>query len=356
MKNFTKSFLISLLMSGSFMVNAAEYTDEEMAAMANHCEISVSDLRELGKSMPLEEFYKPVAYLFDRDSSRLADELNRLMIANGQDKPFAYPQQGANDDYLFALRLDEEERRERDRRAEERANAERIRRLQEQEEQAEENLRSTLRFLEEEEQAAASAWMPAPVKDRIHAQTYEFSHEPAKRAVLEKFMGIYQGLKDIPQHSDVHILDNYVFGPTKAISTLLEVGRLYGAEEPVLSLLHVGEAMVSFIKENKEFFNDYKYEETALNSDQIIGYVNAHFANMDNEIGGYSPEAREVWSRAWTLALNLYQQDQDGTAIQIIFDQAVEGHVTRGGCIQGRIDRGFVGYVHLLCRAGVILH
>ena len=36
----------------------------------------------------------------------------------------------------------------------------------------------------------------------------------------------------------------------------------------------------------------------------------------------------------------------------MIFDQALEGQLTRGGCIQGRFNRGFVGYVQLLGKAG----
>ena len=136
---------------------------------------------------------------------------------------------------------------------------------------------------------------------------------------------------------------------------LLEVGRLYNVDDGNLTLAQVGQQMVQFANDHKDFFAAYKYEGAALNSDQIIPILNAHFPDMDNEIRAISPEARELWSRAWTLALNLHE-DGNETAIQIIFDQAIEGHLTRGGCIQGRIDRGFVGYVSLLGKAGVNLY
>lgn len=173
-----------------------------------------------------------------------------------------------------------------------------------------------------------------------------------QRPILENFMSIFNYLSQIHSDSDVHILDNYVFGTGNNILHLLNVGNLYNIDNPKLTLAQVGQQMVEFVLNHNKFFATYKYLGTPVEVAAILNYLNNHFAQMDSEIS-FCPGAREVWSRAWTLAINLYNKKQDFKYIQMIFDQALEGQLTRGGCIQGRINRGFVGYVQLLGKAGV---
>lgn len=186
-------------------------------------------------------------------------------------------------------------------------------------------------------------------------RTNKLSREYAagkQRPILENFMRIFNYLSQIYADSDVHILDDYVFGGGNNIRHLLDIGNLYSIDNPNLTLAQVGQQMCEFVLNNDKFFAAYKYLERPVDIDTILTYLNNHFARMDSEIS-LCPAAREVWSRAWSLAINLYNKNQNFSYIQMIFDQVLEGHLTRGGCIQGRMNRGFVGYVQLLCKAGV---
>jgi hypothetical protein len=299
MKNFIKAFLVSSLMSGSFIVAAMD---------SWHSQEDKENAFLYGITTP-REFYE--------QQEAQKEAMASFALIN-------VPKSQEERDAELAHRIDQEEQDE-----------ELARQFQAQ------AIISPAPFIPYE----------ASLQEQIASQTWEYA-KGENRPTLQKFIDIFPYLKGIPQNSDVHILDNYVFGAQKKINDLLAVGRLYDVDNGDLTLAAVGQQMVQFVNNNKDFFATFQYEETFLNSDKIIPILNSHFPNMDNEIKAISPEARELWSRAWTLALNLYNQG-DETAIQIIFEQAVEGHLTRGGCIQGRIDRGFVGYVSLLTRAGV---
>ena len=173
-------------------------------------------------------------------------------------------------------------------------------------------------------------------------------------ALKEKFKEIHTYLTQIAQHSDVHVLDNYVFGSQKTITPLLEIGRFYElGDDGSLNLSQVGAAMKEFVESHADFFTDYTYEDQSISKDSVLGIIHAHFSNMDAEILPVCTEAREIWSRTWTLSQVLYNRYNDLSIMKNLFDEVIEGHLTKGGCIQGRINRGFVGYVSLLGKAGV---
>lgn len=330
MENFIKTLLIPLLMSGSFMTNAMQGDQDD-------ADLEAGIAASLG--MSAEE------YRASRDAEK---KYYQKQPKAAQKQPNS-PVLDWSDEYL-ARQLAAEEKEQEERERQEQASLELIRYLQAEEEQ---------KKWEREEQTTADLIRRlqiegASFKNQISNKTQEYS-KGTKRPILEEFIKIFNYLKSIPQTSDVHVLDSYVFGSHKKIDSLLEIGRLYDIDNPKLTLAEVGQQMVTFVNNHADFFKDYKYERQTIPSQKIIEILNAHFSNMDAEIRTVSPAAREAWSRAWTLALKLYNED-DASAIQIIFDQAVEGHVTRGGCIQGRIDRGFVGYVSLLAKAGVNLY
>jgi hypothetical protein len=405
MKNFTKIFLISSLISISFMANAMDnsWESEEDKTLAGTLGIEhPSDFYEFRREQEKRiESVKINVYSFSSEEVRKQQEtLNSFRTSSTPERKVQREDDAQNDKKtasLFYMSLpqypkwkkeEEEEiaslklindfklREEADRQKHRLRAEEETKRLIRQIEE-ERNAKLAQRFQQEEEDAHLARQLqaqvvisPAPfipyeasLKDQIASQTWEYA-KGENRPTLQKFMDISNYLKGIPQNSDVHVLDNYVFGPQKKINDLLEAGRLYNVDNGELTLAEVGQQMVQFANDNKDFFATFKYEDTSLNSDKIINILNSHFPKMDNEIKSvelnkttYVPvlEARELWSRAWTLALNLYNE-ADETAIQMIFEQAVEGHLTRGGCIQGRIDRGFVGYVSLLAKAGVNLH
>lgn len=183
-----------------------------------------------------------------------------------------------------------------------------------------------------------------------------YGYVPLKQnpELKEKFKGIHAHLQTIAQHADVHVLDDYVFGAQKTIMPLLEIGRFYElGDKGDLTLSQVGIAMAEFVNANQDFFTNYKYEDQTIGKDRVVAIIQSHFNAMDGEILPICTEARELWSRAWTLSQVLFNQHDDFSVIKTLFDEVIEGHLTNGGCIQGRINRGFVGYVSLLGQAGV---
>jgi hypothetical protein len=252
-------------------------------------------------------------------------------------------------------------------RKEEEATAAYFRNLKEEEEkqsrlrQEEEASAAYFHNLKLEEKKQASIYQPryqdytydhkASFIFQVNLKSFNLASGP-NRPTLEHFMRIRQDLHNIPQESDVHVLDQYIFGSGNNIKHLVDIGKLYDIDNPNLTLATVGQQMVQFINEHKNLFSNFQYNNNPVSIDNMIAFLNSHFSNMDNEIS-ICPDAREIWSRAWTLALKLHNESDRFTPLQIIFDQAIEGHMTRGGCIQGRIDRGFVGYAILLGEAGV---
>ena len=69
---------------------------------------------------------------------------------------------------------------------------------------------------------------------------------------------------------------------------------------------------------------------------------------MDGEVAALCPESREIWSRAWSLSKSYYEQTNDFLFLKIVYDQVCENYLTGGGCIQGRITRGFIAYTTIL--------
>ncbi len=173
--------------------------------------------------------------------------------------------------------------------------------------------------------------------------------EDAQRNAAGKFREILNYLKAQENKDlDVHFFDSYIFGSQKKIMDLIGFGNYLQVDNSGLSLAQVGQEMNLFITNHPTFFVGFKYIDKLVTAEALKGYVNQHFNNMDGESSKICPEAKIMWSKTWSLALNLYTQDDNATAIKIIYEQVCENYLTQGGCIQGRINRGFVGYVCLL--------
>jgi hypothetical protein len=172
------------------------------------------------------------------------------------------------------------------------------------------------------------------------------SDDSAMAQAWDDFTAINQHLQSITADNDVHVLDQYVMAPGNQAEKLANFARLYGRGENHLTLAEVGQQMDFFITDNPDFFNDFKFNDFKFNVitltvEELKGYIHKHFDHMDSEIS-MCPHSREIWSRAWTGA----QGSED--AIKILYDMMVESYLTQGGCIQGRINRGFKGLVGVL--------
>lgn len=176
-----------------------------------------------------------------------------------------------------------------------------------------------------------------------------------QKAAIQSFLEISKYLRSFENKNDldVHTFDDYIFGTQKKINDLIKFGNYLQIDNPSLTLKQVGDQMSSFIDSHSQLFSNFKYANKAISIETLKGYLTRHFDKMDEEIISICPNANILWSKAWTLALNLYDTDKNETAIQIIFQQMCENYENEGQCIQGRINRGFVGYVSLLTLCGI---
>lgn len=177
----------------------------------------------------------------------------------------------------------------------------------------------------------------------------------AEKTAVLKFREILEHLRshqNIP-NLDVHFFDNYIFQKQNKIKDLIDFGNLLQVDEGGLTLAQVGQDMKQFIEAHPSLFVNFKYIDKLVPTEAIKGYLATHFAKMDTEVAVHCPAAKIIWSKAWTLAKKLYERENDETAIKIIYEQVCESYLTQGGCIQGRINRGFVGYVCLLTKCGL---
>jgi flagellar biosynthesis GTPase FlhF len=322
MKNFIKSFLISLLVSGSFTTNAMQKHNNDLEeAFAASLGVSLSTYLECKATadllnVPIEQCLPDLPRPFEKQSTQQEKERQRQQMEW---------------DEQMALRIAAQEEEEYQKHQLQRAE-QLVREIVAQEKQA----RSFI--------------------SQVNEKSEQFSLGE-KRQLLETFMQIFNDLGNVAQHSDVHVLDNYVFGTGNNIRVLLEIGDLYKIDRPELTLAQTGQQMIEFMNNHLDLFKNYNYLGEPQTPQQISTIFNNYFSNMDTQVASLCPSAaQEVWSRAWTLALNLYTKNHDTDAIKVIFDQVVEGPSTRGGCPQGLIDRGFVGYVILLGKSGVGIH
>ena len=150
---------------------------------------------------------------------------------------------------------------------------------------------------------------------------------------------------------DIHVLDPYVIRAGNRSEALLTIGRQLNIDDGALTLAQVGQQMSDLVKDSPFLFEDFRCEEKSVSSADLQSYLSQHFTAMDGEIMAPAincPQAREIWSRTWTLAITYYEKTDDFLFLKLIYDKVCENYLTGGRCIEGRINRGFLGYVSLL--------
>lgn len=399
MKNFIRALFISLLTSGSFMTHAAEQIDNAPweAISAARREMSLPEYRSLRPFLDGDTRAKWKKQE-DADRKEWEEALSRAWMHEHAPEQIKsaqavvqLPQQSLQpnpnrilpretkkpeeNEYqkLLALRAEQIARRleaAEHKQSENDINAEVIHKIQQQDE-AEERRRqeeasaALIRQLKLQDEQDQRRWQEQashklePIEapsfiSQVNILSQQYASGP-KRPVLENFMKIFSGLNRVIQNGNVHDVDGFVATNTVP---LLEVGRLYAFDDPKLSLNEVGEQMKGFMNQLPDFFANYKYDKKSVTTARIKQVLDLHFKGLDNLV---SKNVQEMWSRAWTLALKLYNETRTTEHIQMIFDEAIEGHETeingqQGGCLQGRVDRGFIAYATLLGKAGVGIH
>lgn len=179
--------------------------------------------------------------------------------------------------------------------------------------------------------------------------------------ILQEFSRNYKGIsghvQTIPNNHDVHILDDYVFGSQSQIVNLLGVGRHLAIDNGNLSWAEIQENLLKMLpKSDANWLSDYEGQK--ITAGLLRGHIATYFGNLPNEIAGFfgggnarCDQVRELWSRTISLTATLDQYDP--TIFPILAQCISENYLTKGGCIQGRINRIFLRYVALLGAAGI---
>ena len=208
-----------------------------------------------------------------------------------------------------------------------------------------------------DEAIAHALFNQKPISLQVQKKVLELeSGTDGQKNTVSKFRDILNHLRahEKTPNLDVHFFDNYIFGSQKKILDLIDFGNHLQVDQDGLSLAQIGLEMNQFIDMHPNNFTNFIYFTNQTVTPEVLkGHVTTHFSKMDSEIAVICPAAKIIWSKAWTLAKALYEQEDDVDAIHIIFEQVCENYLTHGGCIQGRINRGFVGYVTLLTKCGI---
>jgi hypothetical protein len=168
----------------------------------------------------------------------------------------------------------------------------------------------------------------------------------------EDLLKIYKSTKN------VHAADQFIKNNAQKliqISTILdphlspEIKAIHNE-----NLVQLHKHLLNLLKPYQDRLNHFTYENTSKNYNEIIALINGQFNKSKNEIGSYANNiGTRLWARFIALAAarlnDPYTSDElKGTVVNILAEKAIEGLITRGGCIQGFVNRGFVGLMTML--------
>ncbi|MBX3487635.1 MAG: hypothetical protein KF798_07015 [Candidatus Paracaedibacteraceae bacterium] len=170
--------------------------------------------------------------------------------------------------------------------------------------------------------------------------------------VSEKLRSIYV------QHGDVHAGDHYI---PQQIPSIVNIGHNLieqcGSDIQSLAnedLLQVSHRLLSIISTHSNVLSGYHYEGTPKSLSDIEGIIKTQFSRSFREVGNYaSGQGTQVWAMAIALTSNLLNNPYVAnnvkcTIIRHLVDESIEGMMTRGGCIQGFVNRGFIALINVL--------
>ena len=192
---------------------------------------------------------------------------------------------------------------------------------------------------------AAAVARPGRISER-------FGRNPRRLEIAKRLNPMTIGVEErIRSNTDVHVLDSLVM---ENLSTLLAVGGELGAGNPDLSLEELQRRISSFFEEATRTKRlKITYEDggkiTPLTSVEFNRDVAKFF---DDQLKTERSEVRQLISRVWTLAQELFEETRDFQKLDNICVAIIENYKTGGGCIEGRINRMFRAYVLMLEEIG----
>jgi hypothetical protein len=173
----------------------------------------------------------------------------------------------------------------------------------------------------------------------------------------KEILAIYKG-----HGANVHSGD--IFIPNNA-SKLLAIASLFDDHLSQQSraiheqnLLQQQDQLLQLITPYSSRLDKYAYKDTDRNIHknykEITDIIKSQFTRSNNEINSYaSGQGTIIWARFMALAAERLKdpytsEEVKNTIAMILAEKAIEGMLTQGGCIQGFVNRGFIGLLTIL--------
>ncbi len=165
------------------------------------------------------------------------------------------------------------------------------------------------------------------------------------------------------QGVDVHRGDNFISQNAKKMIDIAALFDNYLSPESrsihQKNLLQFQEQLLTLLEPYRDILETYTYEDINninihKNYAEITQIIRNQFARSSREIGGYAGgQGTMIWARLLALAAERLNdpytsEEIKQTIARILAEKAIEGMLTQGGCIQGFVNRGFIGLLTIL--------
>lgn len=167
-----------------------------------------------------------------------------------------------------------------------------------------------------------------------------------KIIAFEKLSPILDRIYTCKTETDVHQLDGFVNERTQE---LLNIGEILGVGVDNLSLAQTHAQIRTFLNAHADAINIFIKDP---HFQDILKHMDTHFGQMDTEVISHPnhQQIKQIFSRLWTGARDVWINSGyiDFAPLSYMIMQICDNYTTGGGCLAGRIDRGFLAYTNLL--------
>lgn len=203
---------------------------------------------------------------------------------------------------------------------------------------------------------------PAPrirLREQVSAlPNFQQRKQEFRQNILDPILMLKELADSSPKGQDVHLFDDLVFKGSNQLPYILQLSQGLSVSNS-LTFLQTQQSMVGFVRGNPSFYTNYN--GTTLTQDALIDCINRALSTIESDmavvpgIQAQSNLVRELYSRAWTLALTMRVDStltQPNYGVTRILDAMSENYLTESGCIQGRVNRVFIAYAGMLTALG----
>ncbi|MBW8308521.1 MAG: hypothetical protein K0M45_02590 [Candidatus Paracaedibacteraceae bacterium] len=165
------------------------------------------------------------------------------------------------------------------------------------------------------------------------------------------------------QGIDVHRGDQFISQNARNLSDIAALFDAHLSPESrdihQKNLLQLQDHLLALIAPYQDVLEGYAYQDINNNNihknyTEITQIIRNQFARSNREIGSYAEgQGTIIWARFLALAAERLNdpytsEEIKQTIARILAEKAIEGMLTQGGCIQGFVNRGFIGLMTIL--------